>query len=558
MPWLLPAIAWATMPLETVPAWQSTPNGHVATGGAWADIDGDGWLDMVVANGNDMARQTVVIYHNNGDGTLPLNPTWSASDIDYHGHLDIGDVNGDGLPDVVVAVYIGPAGFGSPGRVKAYFNNGAGAFSSTPDWVSGGNFYTFSLALGDADGDGDLDLACAAGDDYFDHAERQRIFYNVGGTFESLPSWQSGDVSYALDAFWDDVEKDGDMDVVFCGSSAPVRIYRNDQTTGGGITTTPVWQNTDLPEYGNTAAFGDWNEDGYPEVAVADNDQLGGPGRFKVYANAAGTIGTTPAWTSATGGYGSHVSWIDLDLDGDSDLAAGRWWGQAWVYANTGFGLTSTPDWASATSSVIENMFWGDVDNDGLRSDGSTVATGDGLRTFFPIGQAPVHAVDEVRVDGAATTDFVSHLGYGWLSFATPPPDGAMVEIDYTYSVDVDLGVTNWDDDVGNYLFRNTGAIVGVPDVASALADLRALPNPMAMRTQIRYRGGSAGSGELVVVDVSGRLVRMLHSGPIHGGLRIWEWDGRDDSGVRVSSGVYYARMSAGADRRSLRLVVLE
>ncbi len=51
----LPALA--EMPLETSPTWESTPLGHFATGGAWADIDRDGWLDMVVANGNDMGRQ---------------------------------------------------------------------------------------------------------------------------------------------------------------------------------------------------------------------------------------------------------------------------------------------------------------------------------------------------------------------------------------------------------------------------------------------------------------------------------------------------------------------
>jgi len=140
------------------PDWISTDLTSVSTGGAFADINKDGWLDFVVANGNDISRQKVVVYYNNGDGTFPTSPNWQSADIDYNGHVDVGDLNQDGWPDVAVSVYIGPSGFGSPGKVKLYLNN-SGTLSSNPDWVSGDDVYTFSCAFGDADGDGDLDLA---------------------------------------------------------------------------------------------------------------------------------------------------------------------------------------------------------------------------------------------------------------------------------------------------------------------------------------------------------------------------------------------------------------
>lgn len=557
---IVPA-AWAAIPLETSPAWTSAADGHYATGGAWADVDNDGWLDMVVSNGNDMARQTLVVYRNQGDGTFPAHPSWSATDIDYHGKLDCGDINGDGLIDVAVGVYIGEAGFDEPGRVKVYLNDGAGAFHATPDWVSADRVYCFSVALGDADGDGDLDLACACGDDYYEHAEHQRIYFNDAGTLEALPAWQSSELGYAVDVVWGDIEDDGDMDLAFCGTSTPMRVYLNAQTAGSGMATTASWQNSDAPQAGNTTALGDWNGDRFPELAVADNSQLGGQGRFKVYANTGGLLGTTPTWVSQNGGYGSHVSWADLDLDGDLDLLAGRWWGNCRVYENTGGVLTAQPVWTSATSSVIENMFLGDVDRDGVRSTGRAIASGDGARTFFPLGTAPALSIDGVWVNGVAqpASAFAAHLGHGWISFDAPPPPGSQnVTIHFTYSVDLDLGVTTWDANIGNYLFLNAGPPTAVPELASALSNLRALPNPLTARTWLRYRGPALGHASLRILDVSGRVRRTLHDGAIDGELVTWEWNRLDDSGRRVENGTYFACMEATGVRGVTRLVVIQ
>lgn len=562
----LPLTALAAFPLNPTPDWTSNANGHVATGGAWADINGDGWLDLVAANGNDMSRQRIVVYLNNGNGTFPANPSWQSSDIDYHGHLDVGDVNQDGWPDVVVGVYLGAAGFSERGLAKLYLNNGLGTLSSNPSWMSSDRFYNFSVALGDADGDGDLDLACACGDDYNNQTERQRIYFNVGGTFESTPSWQSNDVAYALDVCWNDVDRDGDMDVAFCGTSSPSRYYLNAQTTGGGISTIASWQCADLPEYGNTSAFGDWNGDGYPELAIADNNQLGGAGRFKVYANTAGTLATTPSWNSADGGYGSNVTWADLDLDGDPDLTTGRWWGPIRVYENTAGGLATSPSYSSATGSVIENLFWGDVDEDGVRPDGVSMLGGTGVRTFFPIGQAPVHSIDEVRVDGVPlpASAWSGQRDGGWVSIGPAPAAGAQVEIRFHYSVDLDLGVTNWDSSVGNYLFRNTGIAAGISDDQPVLevGAFGVWPNPTRNLTSLRWLGSAVVRGRIAIYDVDGRLVRELHRGSISGGLRIWEWDTRDDRGASVAAGIYWSRIEGTAStgrpvHHERRIVVL-
>ncbi len=549
----------AVVPLEVTPYYQSTPLSHIATGGGWADTNQDGWLDMVVANGNDISRQSLVVYFNDGAGGFPPTPSWSSLDVDYHGHLDIGDVNGDGVLDAAVAVYIGPAGFSQPGKVKLYLGDpGTGAFSDTPDWESAVNFYCFAVALGDADGDGDLDLACSAGESYTSVSERQKIFFNEGGTLEATPSWESSELGHALDVAWEDVDLDGDLDLAVCGIDSPNRIYLNRQTEGGGIPTTADWTSTDPLNNGNTSAFGDWDGDGWPEFAIADNNQLGGYGRFKVYGNVAGTLNTTPDWQSASSGYGSHVSWVDIDLDFDPDLAAGRWWGAVRLYENTGGGLTNSPVWTSSTNSVIENCFWGDVDNDALVTGGTTIASGDGARTYVKLARSPVRAVTEVRVDGELLLPdgFCVHLERGWISLATPPAPGALIEVRFTYSLDLDLGVTNWDSGIGNYVFRNAGTPTSVGDFAASSMLLDAAPNPFRGSTVFRYRGPE-GDARLEIFDVRGRRVRELHAGAVSG-LQSWEWDGRDQRGRALAGGVYLAKFRSGADSKTSKIVKLK
>jgi len=548
--------ATALMPMETMPYYQSSPQGHVATGGGWADLNQDGWLDMVAANGNDISRQSLVVYWNDGAGGFPALPSWSSSDIDYHGHLDLGDVNGDGLIDAAVAVYIGPAGFSQPGKVKLYHGTGLGAFSDTPDWESAVDFYCFAVALGDADGDGDLDLACAAGESYYGVTERQKIFFNAGGTLEATPSWESDELGHALDVTWEDVDLDGDLDLAVCGIASDSRLYLNGQTDGGGISTSADWESADTPNYGNTAAFGDWNGDGWPEFAVADNNQLGGYGKFKVYANSAGTLSDEPDWTSNSSGYGSHVSWVDLDLDFDPDLAAGRWWGAVRLYENIGGDLSGSPTWTSGTSSVIENCFWGDVDNDGLSSGGTSLAAGDGARTLVKLARAPVRSVDAVRVDGSLLppSAYATHLEKGWISLATPPAPATVIEVRFTYSTDLDLGVTNWDSSVGNYVFRNTSTPTSVADFAASSMLLNASPNPFRAATIFRYRGPEGESARLELFDVRGRRVRQLHAGSVSG-LQSWEWDGRDERGSLVADGVYLAKFSSAGETRTAKVV---
>jgi len=447
------------VPYDATPNWISSDT-EVSTGAMLADLDQDGWPDLVVANGNDIYRQRLVVYYNQGDGTFPDNPDWQSDDIDYHGHLSVGDVNGDGWPDVAASVYIGAAGFSEDGKVKLYMNDGTGTLGATPAWTAAEDVYTFRCAFGDLDNDGDLDLAVACGESYNNEPRTNRIFRNVGGMLETTPIWESAEVDSSYDVSWADVDQDGDLDLAFCNSGDPNRVYYNNN---GVMSTTAGWSSADTAEQdANTLAWGDVTGDGWPDLAVADNNQLGGSGRFKLYVNnGAGTLGTTPGWTSSEGGYGSSVAFSDVDNDGDLDLFSGQWWGPVRVHENQGGTLSSSAVWASSTSSVVERICLADADRDGISQSTFYVEFPPPGQTLFELPHRPLEKISSVMINDTAITDYCASLENGWVSLPMDPeglPEGLPLEIIYEYSRDLEMAVSNWDSSVGNYLFINNGS----------------------------------------------------------------------------------------------------
>jgi hypothetical protein len=447
---LLLALLQGPVPYPTSPSWQSYSSG-VTTGGAFADINQDGWLDFVVANGNDILRQRVEVYLNDGAGGYSVNPQWQSSDVDYHGQLAIGDVDGDGWEDVAVSVFLGPAGFSQKGRVKLYRNLG-GALEASPSWSSADRFYTFSCALGDADGDGDLDLAVATGEPYSGAPDQNRIYTNVNGTLQTSPSWLSSQFDHTMDCAFTDADNDGDLDLAFCTAKGPNRMHFQGP---GGIDPVAGWTSTDNnSQNGNTLCFGDVDGDGDSDLAVSDNNQLtGGQGRFKIYRNSGATFDTAPFW-SVFGGMVSAVAFADLHRDGRPDLAGGIWFAGSRIYLNNAGAFSAAHDWRSVSNSTVEAFDFGDTRNLAVRTRLSESLPANGARKGFRLSHAPVHELLELRADGAplAPDAYSWDRASGWLSLAAPPL--ATLEADYRWSESLDLGVTNWDQSIGNQIFR--------------------------------------------------------------------------------------------------------
>lgn len=100
---------------------------------------------------------------------------------------------------------------------------------------------------------------------------------------------------------------------------------------------------------------------------------------------------------------------------------------------------------------------------------------------------------------------------------------------------------------------------VGTPAVPNRYALHQNAPNPFNPTTKIRYDVPQSGGGvTLNIYDVSGRRVRTLVDGPSTAGAQTAIWDGRDDAGRRVASGVYFFRLQAPGYQATRKGVLIE
>jgi len=92
---------------------------------------------------------------------------------------------------------------------------------------------------------------------------------------------------------------------------------------------------------------------------------------------------------------------------------------------------------------------------------------------------------------------------------------------------------------------------------ADASGRLRTVgPNPFRHEARVEFELARPAAVELEVIDVDGRRVRTLASGPRAAGRHVESWDGRTAAGRRASAGVYFVRLRAGDRVESERIVL--
>jgi hypothetical protein len=142
-----------------------------------------------------------------------------------------------------------------------------------------------------------------------------------------------------------------------------------------------------------------------------------------------------------------------------------------------------------------------------------------------------------------------------------PWPEGPQYDVGYDYVVDVnENGI--WDPmepalDVGEHPGFSSQEMSAVPPAVVAIT-LRGNPNPFNPTTIIEYDIGLPGGLVIDIHDLRGRLVRVLFAGEATAAAGSLPWDGTDNGGRRVGSGVYVVRARAHGLEEAAKLAVIK
>ena len=228
---------------------QTFATGSQPTAVTLGDMNGDGKLDVAVAN---VQNNSVSVLLGNGDGTFQTAKTFATGSYQTSpSSVALGDVNGDGTLDLVVASF-------TSGTVSVLMGTRDGTFTS-PQTLATGNA-PFSVALGDVNGDGKLDLAVTnIGDNTV-----TVLLGNGDGTFGAQQTFATGHGPFSLAL--GDVNGDGTLDLAVTNeSSNTVSVL-----LGNGDGTFAAQQTFATGHGPFSLALGDMDGDGRPDLAVAN------------------------------------------------------------------------------------------------------------------------------------------------------------------------------------------------------------------------------------------------------------------------------------------------
>jgi hypothetical protein len=268
---------------------------------ALSDLDVDGDLDVVTSwlqNDLVVSYGVVRVFRNGGGASFTLAGDHRLDDYsDDPVDIAIGDLDGDGFPDVLTANANGRSVEGW----RALLGNGAGGLQPVRAYPSSQN--TEGILASDLDDDGDLDVLTLA---HFSAA--LTVHRNPGSGLFGLPAPHPvSDYARGLDAA--DVDGDGDLDLAVADGAVELLGNEGDGSFAPAITYVPAGIVSDVK-------LCDLDGDTDPDVLT--NTAPGGG--FSVGLNlGTGTFAPPVAWTvdPCSGG---KLGAFDLDADGDLDV----------------------------------------------------------------------------------------------------------------------------------------------------------------------------------------------------------------------------------------------
>ena len=309
--------------------------GAVAVG----DYDGDGWPDVYFT----AIGRAGILMRNLGDGTFA--DATMAAGLDAApraGGIAWADIEGDGDLDLMLTNFGGLAH-------RLYVNDGHGHFADEAarrgvEFRSSRQHTGTGIAVGDYDRDGYVDLFIAQWRSSLimgPSADYNRLLRNRGaeapGYFEDVTAAQGFDFqavaaeagavpgAYGFAPAFVDLDGDGWPELAVTGDYGTSRLFWNDEgtfvdgTDDSGVGT---------DKHGMGSAFGDYDGDGDLDWFVTAIELYDGTGGNRMYRNdgARAFTDVTDPLGVRNGGWGWGTSFFDAELDGDLDLTMAAGW----------------------------------------------------------------------------------------------------------------------------------------------------------------------------------------------------------------------------------------
>lgn len=340
---------------STLSLWEDATAIYLPVTAEWtnrvevADINGDGWVDLLFANGGNYAEpgspEPLRIFLNSGDSSAFKEITTDIfGDQKFLARVvKVRDVNNDSIPDIFIG-----ATFQTQSQLFLGTRNGKFqqmTATHLPSLLSSAG----DVEFGDADSDGDLDILLAdwgPGNPMENEGGRTMLWLNDGSghfsdaTGERMPDLK---IEFSWDIEFVDVDNDFDLDVaVSCKRCGGGRIFIND---GNGF-----FQNKSmLPAFTNNYEFEpmDVNNDGFMDlVTVNDGEIVGGKSwsrREHLFLNDSGkrfVDVTEEYWPDEynIGEDDNNIVFLDYDSDGDGDFLLSSLSGEDRLLVNDGTG----------------------------------------------------------------------------------------------------------------------------------------------------------------------------------------------------------------------------
>jgi hypothetical protein len=325
-----------------------------------ADLNGDGLVDILFASGGNYDTpgkpEFSRVFLNQGSGKMFKEATQEVlgpEPMVAARAIRVADVNGDDNPDIVVGT-----SFGTQSRL--YLGEGEGRFRE----VTGTHLPQLQasigdLKFGDADGDGDLDLALVdwgKGNPLFNEGGRTMLWLNDGsGRFSDATGERMPDVSvrFSWNLEFVDVDNDYDLDVMVSAKKSDTSfLFENDGQ--GRFKDVTVGR---MPHYTNNYDIEamDLTGDGFLDV-ITINDGASKDDHILVNDARGGFVDASPELWAAEDNLpidDNMALFLDYDSDGDADLLVASLRDPDRILMNDGMGrLRLHPDY--------KNSFTGD------------------------------------------------------------------------------------------------------------------------------------------------------------------------------------------------------